>query len=168
MRPLSAGLLCFSALVWATAAEARGWVWISQTAGKDPVAAIGDDHGSSLSITCKGGRAPAYVLAVDGPMASLKPGRGQLTVIEGRRTVALRLDAVRLPYRGVVHLTGNGRDIATLRAIEAIYQAKGQIAVSSGTFRFSVSSLGVRWAMAPVIRRCGDPTELIRRTLARN
>ena len=162
-----AGLLCLSVLMVATGAQARGWMWISQTAGRDPVAAIGDDHGSSLSITCKGGRAPTYILTVDGPMASLRPGPGQLTVIEGRRPVALRLDAVRLPYRGVVHLTGEGRDLATLRAIEAIYQAKDRITVSSGTFRFSVGSLGVRWAMAPVIRRCGDPTALIRRAQTR-
>lgn len=163
MRRLVAGLLCLAALACAPAAEARGWVWISQTAGRDPVAAIGDDHGSSLSITCTGGRAPAYVLVVDGPMARLKPGPGVLTVIEGQKPVALRLDAVRLPYRGVVQLTGRGADLATLRAIESIYLAKGRIAVSSGTLQFSVNSLGVRWAMAPVIRRCGDPTTLVRR-----
>lgn len=159
----AAVMLFLSALVFATAADARGWVWISQTAGRDPVAAIGDDHGSSLSISCRGGPRPTYVLVIDGPMASLKPGPGVLAVIEGRHPVAVRLDAVRLPYRGVVQLTGDGRDLATLRAIEAIHQAKGRITVSSGTFRFSVGSLGVRWAMAPVIRRCGEPAALIRR-----
>ena len=163
MRHRLGGLLCLSALAAATAAEARGWVWISQTAGRDPVAAIGDDHGSSVSITCQGGRAPRYLLTVDGPVSRLKPGPGVLTVVEGRASVAVRLDAVRLPARGVIQLTGDGRDLATLRAIEAIYRAKGPITISSGIFQFSVNSLGVRWAMGPVIRRCGDPATLIRR-----
>ncbi|MFZ4604948.1 MAG: hypothetical protein ACOYM5_01710 [Caulobacter sp.] len=163
MRRILAGLVCLAGLAGATAAEARGWVWISQTTRRDAVAAIGDDHGSSLSVTCVSGPKPTYLLVIDGPMASLKPGRGLLTVIEGRRPVALRLDGVRLPYRGVVQLTGRGGDRATLRAIQSLYDAKGPIVVSSGTFRFSVSSLGVRWAMAPLIRRCGDPATLIRR-----
>lgn len=162
-RRLLASLACLAALAGATAADARGWVWISQTAGRDPVAAIGDDHGSSLSVTCRSGPRPTYVLVIDGPMASLKPGPGVLAVIEGRRPVALRLDAVRLPWRGVVQLTGRGTDVATLRAIQSLHEARGSIVVSSGTFRFSVSSLGVRRAMAPVIRRCGDLPTLIRR-----
>lgn len=163
MRRVLAGLTGLALLAGATTADARGWVWISQTAGRDPVAAIGDDHGSSLSVTCLGGPRPTYVLVVDGPMAGLRPGRGLLTVIEGRRPVALRLDGVRLPYRGVVQLTGRGDDRAVLQAIQALYEAKGPIVVSSGAFRFSVSSLGVRWAMAPVIRRCGDLPTLLRR-----
>lgn len=167
MRRRLAGLVCLVALGLAPPADARGWVWISQTAGRDPVAAIGDDHGSSLSIACVGGARPAYELVIDGPMGSLRPGRGLLAVIEGQGPVALRLDAVRLPYRGVVQLTGRGDDLATLRAIDSVYRAKGPIVVSSGPFRFSVGSLGVRWAMAPVIRRCGDPAALIRRAQAR-
>jgi len=138
-------------------------MWISQSAGHDPVAAIGDDHGSSISITCQSGPKAGYLLIIDGPKANLRPGRGVLTVIEGRHPVAVRLDAILLPWRGVVQLTGRGTDLATLRAIETLYQAKGPIVISSGTFRFSVSSLGVRWAMAPLIRRCGDPSTLIRR-----
>lgn len=158
-----AGLLCVAVVAVATGAQARGWVWISQTAGRDPVAAIGDDHGSSLSITCRGGRAPVYILTVDGPIGRLKPGRGVLMVIEGRRSVALRLDAVALPYRGIVHLTGEGSDPDVLSAIESIHRAKRSIAVSSGPFQFSVSALGVRRAMAPLVRRCGDPSTPVRR-----
>ena len=86
-----------------------------------------------------------------------------LTLGEGQTPVAVRRDALRLPYRGDIELTGAGDSLAVLKAIQSIQQARKPIVISSGPFRFSVSSLGVRWALAPVIRRCGEPSMLMRK-----
>ena len=155
-------------------AQARGPVWIKQAAGKNPVAAIGNGAGSSISITCMTGRDPVYVLDMRGPANGIKAGRGVKAIIEGRRRVPFRLDRVVLEAGGRARLSSQagyrgstGDQSGTLEAIESIATAKGPIRISSGPFRFTVSSFGVAGAMAPLVRKCGDLKTMIRRAEGR-
>lgn len=161
-------------VVGAGAADARGPVWIRQSAGKNPAAAIGDGAGSSIGITCVTGRDPVYFLDVRGPAAGLKAGRGVTAVIEGRRKVKFRFDRAVPEPGGRIRLTSQGGyrgstgdQSGTLEAIESIATAKGPIKVRSGDFGFTVSSFGVQSAMAPVIRACGDLKMMIKRAEGR-
>lgn len=161
------------ALFLAGDADARGWVWIKQ-AGPNPVAAIGDGKGSSISVTCLSGRDPVDLLVARGPARGLKAGRGVKAVIEGRRRVPFRFDSVRLEPGGVAQLTSRagyrgstGDQSGTLEAIESMATARGPITVASGGFRFSVTSLGAKAAMAPLIKRCGNLKSMIKRAEAR-
>ena len=163
-----------SGLLVGSGAQARGWIWISQAAGRNPVAAIGDGRGSSVSIICVTGRNPVYVLDIRGPANGLKPGRGVEALVEGRRRVPFRLDRVVLEAGGRARLTSQagyrgsiGDQSGTLEAIESIRTAKGPIRISSGSFRFTVSSFGAPSAMAPLTRKCGDPKMMIRRAEGR-
>ncbi|MCF8504036.1 MAG: hypothetical protein K9G59_03915 [Caulobacter sp.] len=165
--PVLAGLLA------ASATPAQASMWISQS-GRNPAAGIGDGKGSSVSVTCLAGRDPVYVLVVRGPARGLKPGRGIKAVIEGRRRVSFRFDSARLDPGGIIQLTSRGGyrgstgdQSGTLEAIESIVSAKGPIMITVGGLRFSVSSLGVRWAMAPLIKACGDLKSMIKRAEAR-
>lgn len=167
------GGLALAGLVAAGAAQARGPIWISQ-AGRNPVAAIGDGKGSSISVTCLTGRDPAYLLVVRGPARGLKAGRGVKAVIEGRRRIPFRFDSARLDSGEVIQLSSRGGyrgsigdQSGTLEAIESISTAKGPIIVASGAFRFTVTSFGVRSAMAPLIRKCGDLKKMIKRAEGR-
>lgn len=140
----------------------RGPFWIKQ-GGRNPVAAIGNGAGASLSITCMPGRDPVYVLDIRGPARGLKPGRGVQAVIEGRERASFRLDRVTLDAGGQARMVGRvrsrgegGDSSGMLQAIESVRMAKGPIGISSGSFRFTVSSRGVRSAMAPLVRKCGE------------
>ena len=170
---LLVGALVLAGLFAASATQARASMWISQTGG-NPAAGIGDGKGSSVSVTCLAGREPVYVLVVRGPARGLRAGRGVKAVIEGRRQVSFRFDSARLDPGGVIQLTsragyrgGTGDRSGTLQAIESISTAKGPITITSGDFRFSVSAFGVKWAMAPLIRKCGDLQRMIRRAEGR-
>ncbi|MFA7262671.1 MAG: hypothetical protein WC068_06590 [Caulobacter sp.] len=166
--------LVLALVVMAGSAGARGPVWIRQSAGKNPVAAIGVGGGSSISITCVTGRDPVYFLDVRGPATGLKAGRGVKAVIEGRRKVRFRFDRAVLEAGGRIRLSSHGGyrgsvgdQSGTLEAIESIATARGPIRVSSGAFRLSAPSTGVQSAMAPVIRACGDLKRMIKRAEGR-
>ncbi len=170
-RRVAGGVL--AALLVTVATQAHASMWISQS-GRNPAAGIGDGKGSSVSVTCLAGRDPVYVLVVRGPANGLKPGRGVKAVIEGRRRVSFRFDSARLDPGGIIQLTSRGGSrgstgdqSGTLEAIEAITTARGPITVTVGGLRFSVSSMGVRWAMAPLIKTCGDLKTAIRRAEGR-
>lgn len=170
---LAASTLILASAILAGVAEARGPVWISQP-GKNPAAGIGDGNGNSLSVTCLTGRDPVYILVARGPNRGLKAGRGIKAVIEGRRRIPFRFDSARIDPGNVLQLTSRGGyrgstgdQSGTLEAIESIATAKGPIVVSSGAFRFSVSSFGVKSAMAPLIKKCGDLKKMIKRAEGR-
>lgn len=167
-------VLAVTLVAVAGSADARGPVWVRQAAGRNPVAAIGNGAGSSISITCVTGRDPVYFLDVRGPAAGLKAGRGVKAVIEGRRKVRFRFDRAVPEAGGRIRLSSHGGyrgsvgdQSGTLEAIESIATAKGPIKISSGAFGFTVSSFGVQPAMAPVIRACGDLKTMIKRAEGR-
>lgn len=167
-------MLAVTLVLAAGAADARGPIWIRQAAGRNPVAAIGNGAGSSISITCVTGRDPVYLLDVRGPAAGLRAGRGVKAVIEGRRKVKFRFDRASLEAGGQIRLISRGGyrgstgdQSGTLEAIESIATAKGPIRIQSGAFGFTVPSFGVRSAMAPVIKACGDLKMMIKRAEGR-
>lgn len=162
------------ALLPAPPVEARSSVWIRQSAGRNPVAAIGLGNGTSLTVTCVGGRDMGYQLDIRGPAAGLRPGRGQKVTLEGRRKVRFRVDTVTLLPGGLARLSSfggyrgsTGDQSGTLEAIESIATARGPIRVSSGAFRLSAPSTGVQSAMAPVIKACGNLKMMIKRAEGR-
>lgn len=167
------GMALVALIAIAGSADARGSMWMTQ-AGKNPAAGIGDGKGNSLSVTCLTGRDPVYILVARGPNRGVKAGRGVKAVIEGRRRIPFRFDSARIDPGNVLQLTGRGGyrgsigdQSGTLEAIEAIATAKGPITVSSGAFRFTVGSWGVKSAMAPLIRECGDLKKMIKRAEGR-
>lgn len=162
------------ALLSAPPADARAPVWIRQSAGRNPVAAIGLGNGTSLTVTCIGGRDMGYQLDIRGPAAGLRPGRGQKVTLEGRRKVRFRVDSVTLLPGGLARLSSfggyrgsTGDQSGTLEAIESLATAKGPIVVSRDRFRVVAPSAGVATAMAPVIRACGDLKKMIKRAEGR-
>lgn len=168
------GLALATLLASASQADARGSVWISQKAGRNPVAAIGDGKGSSISITCVTGRDPVYLLDIRGPARGLKAGRGVKAAIEGRKRIPFRVDSVVIEAGARARLTSRGGyrgstgdQSGTLEAIESIATARSPIKFASGPFAFTVTSFGAASAMKPVIKACGDLKMMIKRAEGR-
>lgn len=162
------------AVLAATSAEARAPVWIRQSSGPNPVAAIGLGNGASLTVTCIGGRDMGYQLDIRGPASGLRAGRGQTVTLEGRRKVRFRVDSVTLLPGGLARLSSfggyrgsTGDQSGTLEAIESLVTARGPVIVSRDRFRIVAPSTGVSAAMAPLIRRCGDLKKMIKRAEGR-
>lgn len=163
-----------AAVLAATATQARAPVWIRQSSGPNPVAAIGLGNGASLTVTCVGGRDMGYQLDIRGPAGGLRAGRGQPVTLEGRRKVKFRVDTVALVSGGLARLSSfggyrgaTGDQSGTLEAIESLATAKGPIVVSRARFRIVAPSTGVAAAMAPLLKRCGDLKAMIKRAEGR-
>ncbi|MDP1739272.1 MAG: hypothetical protein Q8L23_17745 [Caulobacter sp.] len=166
--------LAVAAFLAASVSEARAPVWIRQSSGANPVAAIGLGKGASLTVTCIGGRDMGYRLDIRGPAGGLRAGRGQKITLEGRRKVRFRVDSVTLLPGGLARLSSfggyrgsTGDQSGTLEAIESLATAKGPIVVGRDRFRIVAPSTGVAAAMAPLIKRCGDLKTMIKRAEGR-
>ena len=173
MRP-AAFAVTVAVFLAATATQARAPVWIRQSSGSNPVAAIGLGNGASLTVTCIGGRDMGYQLDIRGPAGGLRAGRGQQVTLEGRRKVKFRVDTVALLPGGLARLSSfggyrgsTGDQSGTLEAIESLATAKGPIVVSRARFRIVAPSTGVAAAMAPLLKRCGDLKAMIKRAEGR-
>lgn len=167
-------VLAVAAFLAASATEARAPVWIRQSSGPNPVAAIGLGGGASLTVTCVGGRDMGYQLDIRGAAGGLRPGRGRQVTLEGRRKVKFRVDSVSLLPGGLARLSSfggyrgsTGDQSGTLEAIQSLATASGPITVSLDRFRIVAPSTGVAAAMAPLIKRCGDLKRMIKRAEGR-
>lgn len=158
--------------VLAAPAIAQAPMWKREGAVARPSAGV-KSGGAAILIACHPKPAPVYILLARGPANGLKSGRGVSGRVEGRRNIKVRFDSAEVAW-GIATLKVQGGTRGTigdqpraLYAVDAIRDARKPIVISSGAFRVMLPATGVKPAMEPLIKACGDPAKLAKRAEGR-